>query len=104
MPNKVSIKQTIIDWDNKYPVDLWFRKKYNIPFGSEQHRNSSLIHMCMEFVEFVELQRSRIVETTEEEEFFNEDVSETGKSTEIVKMTKKDIDDEFDDIDLDDFN
>jgi hypothetical protein len=101
---KTSIKQTIINWDNKYPIDLWFRKKYNIPFGSEKHRQSNFYFMCMEFVEFVELLKNNEKERKVEEDDFYNDIPVTGEGKEIITMDSKEIEDEFENLDLDKFN
>ena len=45
------IKDFIVEWNLKYPIDRWWREKHKIAFGSEQHRKSSLIFQRMEFEE-----------------------------------------------------
>src|ERR1043165_3978184 len=39
------------EWNKLYPWDLWWRKKYNIPFGSPQHKVMSFLDMIIEYHE-----------------------------------------------------
>ena len=48
---KSNVKDFVIDWNNKFPIDFWWRKKYNIPFGSKAHREANFIDMLIEFEE-----------------------------------------------------
>ena len=52
--DKFSIKDIdnfIYDWNNNYPIDRWYRQKYNIAFGSPEHRVLSFIDMYIEWKE-----------------------------------------------------
>lgn len=44
-------KEFLISWSVKFPKDRIFRKKYNIPFGSEQHLNMSQIDIYLDILE-----------------------------------------------------
>ena len=46
-----SVKQFVYSWSTRFPVDLWWRKKYNIPFNSPAHRQSNFIDQYIEFIE-----------------------------------------------------
>lgn len=41
----------VINWNNRFPLDRWWRMKYNVPFMSPAHRESSFLHQLMEFEE-----------------------------------------------------
>lgn len=41
----------IIRWDSEFSIDLWWRRKYNVPFNSLKHRESSFIDMYFEYRE-----------------------------------------------------
>jgi hypothetical protein len=41
----------LIEFNNLFPLDRWYRKKYNIAFGSPQHRAISQIDIYMEWLE-----------------------------------------------------
>lgn len=45
------IAEFIYDWNLNYPIDRWYREKYNIPFGSKKHRSSSVVSMRIDFEE-----------------------------------------------------
>ena len=45
------IRQYIIEWDNRFPIDRWWRKKYNIAFNSSAHRESSFLDQLVEWEE-----------------------------------------------------
>ena len=44
-------KEFISVWNTKFPIDYWWRKKHNIPFGSKKHNEMSLIDMRLEYEE-----------------------------------------------------
>ena len=48
---KNSIRSSIIDWDNRFPLDHWWRKKYNIPYLSAEHRKSTFFGQYFEYHE-----------------------------------------------------
>lgn len=43
--------QNVINWDNRFPLDRWWRMKHNIPFMSPAHRESSFLFQLFEFEE-----------------------------------------------------
>lgn len=51
------IRDYIINWNIRFPVDRWWRKKYNIALNSVSHRESSFLDQLIEY---------------EEDKFFNE--------------------------------
>ena len=44
------IEHYIFNW-HSFPIDYWWRKKYNVPFGSRQHREQNFIDMLIEYQE-----------------------------------------------------
>ena len=47
----MDFRRLVIDWNNRYPLDRWFRKKHNIRFNSSQHRGANLLDIYFEFIE-----------------------------------------------------
>jgi len=45
------LKRKIIDFNNRFPVDRWWRKKYNIPYNSAAHRETLFIDQLWDFLE-----------------------------------------------------
>lgn len=52
------LKTFMIQWNNRFPYDRWWRKKHGVAFMSEEHKKSSFIAQRMEFEEdsmFIEI-------------------------------------------------
>lgn len=45
------IRDFMIWWNNNFPIDYWYRKKYNIAFNSKKHRQVSLFDILCEWEE-----------------------------------------------------
>lgn len=88
---------TNINFWHQFPFEWWWRKRYDVPFGSEQHRSMSLIDMYFEYVET--LRMNKIEKTVDEEEI---ELTESGE--EVVNMTQGEIDKEFEELDLSQFD
>lgn len=41
----------VINWNNTWPLDRWYRQKYKIPFNSIQHQDVSQIDVYFEWRE-----------------------------------------------------
>jgi hypothetical protein len=98
-----NLKSFIIKWNKKFPIDHWWRKKYNVPFGSKAHREMSLIDMMIDFEEdsmYEELRK----QLKEERESSNFDDMPGLKSKSEIKLSEKEEIDEFNNIDLEQFN
>lgn len=83
------IKKTIIDfinvWNKNFPIDFWWRKKYDIAFGSPEHRQMSFFDMLIDFEEQKLISISNFKSPEKENKDFISD-------------------EEFDNIDLDDID
>lgn len=44
-------KTFMIKWNNRFPIDRWWRKKHNVAFLSPEHRECSFLSQMMEFQE-----------------------------------------------------
>lgn len=49
----------VILWNNRFKYDYWYRKKFNIPFNSDQHRALSPIDVKFAFVEEMMMESER---------------------------------------------
>ena len=107
---QLDVQKFIELWNLKYPYDRWWRKKYNVPFGSKQHREASFIEMVIEFKEdrFFQNLANKDADNSEIDSEVDRIIESEGggdKSTpKPLKMDKKQVDKEFDDIDLDEYN
>lgn len=98
------IDKFIFKWHD-FPFDYWWRKKYKIPFGSQAHREMNFIDMYIEYREEFLLNKAieehdKAVSDREDEELGLKDSS----SKRVVKMTKQEIDDDFENLDLSQFD
>ena len=50
---KNNIRQSVVAWNNRFPLDRWWRKKYDVPYLSEKHRESSFFWQYWEYYEDV---------------------------------------------------
>lgn len=86
----------IIDWNNKFPIDRWWRIKHNIAFGSVDHRNANFIQMFLEYEEDEMIRKLSDRSDSQETSEFDLGDGE--------KMSQSEIDEEFDNLDIDKFN
>lgn len=106
------LKRFVIDWNNKHPLDAWWRKKHNIGFGTSEHKESDFIFQRIEFEEDKLINESRKGVNENDEKLVDDLqtdglISENEKNTlnkKIVKMNQKDIDNEFENLDISQFN
>lgn len=99
---KEEINNYIINWNTLYPIDYWWRKKYNIPFGSEEHRQTTFLQMFYDYEEDKLIQKV-IKKDSETEEGF--DFEKAQKKSGVGKnMSQQQIDDDFDKLDLSSYN
>jgi len=68
------IRNQINNWNRKFPIDYWWRRKYNIPFGSKLHREANLIQMFYDYEEEKIMNKvlDRISEEIKQEDSFDE--------------------------------
>lgn len=70
----ITNKQFVLEWNNTFPLDYWWRKKYNIPFNSKKHREVSYIDIYYEWLE---------------EHLYEEHVKSVGEETERLRKYKE---------------
>jgi len=88
MPNnlKRKIKNEIVRWNNQFPIDYWWRKKYNVSYGSKAHREMNFIDMLIDYEED-KMMRNLGSEKEEEE-------------VKGYTVPQKELDADFDDLDI----
>lgn len=107
MPSRLSTKRaesTLNDaldngverWLKRFPIDLWWRRKYNVAYGSPQHRAMSFFDQLQEYREELTLQR--LIREHQEREAMGDDYD-----SRVLKMSQEEIDEDYDNINLDDF-
>lgn len=96
-----AIRNFLINW-NKFPIDYWWRHKHNVAFGSIQHREMNWIDMAIEYREEIEVTREIEARDRAEDEWMDESIG-LGKNKEVVKLTKQEIDNDYENLDLSKF-
>ena len=97
------IEHYIFNW-HSFPIDYWWRKKYNVPFGSRQHREQNFIDMLIEYQEEIVLNNVRAEIDREKEEKENEALGLSNKKMNEAKLTEKELDDAYENLDLSQFD
>lgn len=85
------INNFLSHWHRNF-IDVWWRRKYKIPFGSKQHREMNFIDMLIEFQEEIEINKqiySNNVKAEIDEDYGN--------------LTQEEIDEDYENLDLDNF-
>lgn len=95
------IRKFVLEWNTRFPLDLWWRLKYKIPYGSQEHRETSFIDMRIEYEEDKIMRQSKKppkeVFTTDDKEL-NSIIE--GEEKEVVPMSDEEITHEFDNVKL----
>lgn len=100
---KKRVDNFLFSW-HQFPIDYWWRKKYNVPFGSPQHREMSFIDMFIEYQEEIELTKALTQPEIDEDEAENEALGLVDSNKKVVKVTEKEIDEDFANLDLSQFD
>lgn len=48
---KEDVKNFILEWNVKFPLDKWWREKHKVAFLSTSHKQASFIHQLLEWEE-----------------------------------------------------
>jgi hypothetical protein len=101
-----SVRDFVFNWNIRYPIDRWWREKHNISFNSSDHRVSSFIDQLFEYEEdklFKDIISEELKKTGED---YIDDSYVPGKGNFLNKkvVDKKGLDNQFNNINLDDFN
>ena len=99
----LQLKQLLIVWNNTFPYDKLYRQKYNIPFGSEEHRKTNQIDIYLDILEDKLFEKYR--EEYTENKKLKEDYKKDGlMNKNIADVTEEEFNDIFDQVDLTQFN
>ena len=104
--NNGEFDRFIFRWHD-FPFDYWWRKKYHIAFGSSAHREMSFIDMYIEWREDMIVSRSLEKLQEHEEGWTEEDemaLGLKGKPTNVVHMSQEEIEEDYENLDLENFN
>lgn len=51
MVERSELEQAVVSWNNRFPLDRWWRNKHEVAFMSPVHRESSFLYQLFEFEE-----------------------------------------------------
>lgn len=95
-------EELMIKWANMFPYDRIYRKKYNIAFGSQEHRQINQIDVYLDALEDT-LYNKHIKLHLDEKEAL-ETYKKTGEWLKFKQLPEKEFDQLFDSINIEDWN
>lgn len=84
MSNK--IRNYVLEWNRKFPVDLWWRRKHNVAFMSEVHKSTNFLDQLFEYEE-ERIQNELIQEELRKQGLLKED--NKSKEEQIQEMSNE---------------
>jgi len=100
--SKVLLDNFIVNWNNEHPYDYRWRKKYNVPFGSKKHKGITFFDQVFDERE-EELFKKFFKDSEEKRENEENEMVGLKANKRILKMNNKEINDEFENLDLSDY-
>lgn len=102
------VKDFVLQWNLRYPIDRWWREKHNVSFNSSVHRVSSFIDQLIEYEEdklFRKIIREELdkVKDREEEKPNNEYIPGRGNFLDKKELTVEEANSTYNDLDIKDF-
>lgn len=102
------LRHIVIDWNNRFPVDYWWRQHHGVAFGSAEHKQMTFLNMAFEYIEWVEFRileiEQKLADKRDADIKNSELFSQTTEGSRVVSMSKKEIDQVYDELDLSQFD
>ncbi len=98
------IRSSVLSWNFNFPVDKWWRMKHSISFGSKDHLDASFVDMYFEYVE--DLIISEYIKDPSKNNSKDKYVPGSGDifRSQLTVMSQKEIDDAYNNLDINSFN
>lgn len=96
---RTEVNNFLTRWHNDFILDYWWRKKHDVAFGSAAHREMNFIDMFIEYQEEVIIKRAQLNEQRKEEE----DWLGKERLENMVQMSQQEIDDDYENIDIENY-
>lgn len=101
-----NLKSFVQKWNLEFPLDLWYRRKYKIPFNSSKHRELSPIDIRFEYEEekFIDniIKERNVLDKKQKE--YKENRKWIDPLIELEEFSEEEIIEYFDSIDLNEIN
>ena len=93
------VNNFLVKWHNDFILDYWWRKKHDVAFGSSVHREMNFIDMLIEYQEEVAIRSAQLkAQRKEEEEWLGKERLEN-----MVEMSQEEIDEDYENIDIENY-
>lgn len=82
-----NIREEVIKWNEKFPVDKWWRDKHKVPFMSKDHREIDFLSQLFEYEE------DRLIEDIKQE-IYDPYIPNEGnflKKEKVVKLSEEEM-------------
>jgi hypothetical protein len=98
--SKKDFDSIVTNWNIKFPLDNWYRRKYNIRFDSDEHRKTPIRSIAFEFQEHL------LFEKYEKQDEYKPNEGKFIKRIKVEEkpLTLEDVQKEFEKIDLSQFD
>lgn len=97
-----NLRELVKKWNSLFPLDRWYREKYNIPFNSEKHRQLSMIDMFFEYYEwYLYHYKPKVDKENRREDNKEPYIKGTGNFMKKHVLSQSDIDKMFNELDID---
>lgn len=90
-----NLRADIISWNNRFPLDRRWRKKYNVSYLSEEHRKSTFFTQYFDYLEDQVFEEFYKEIDKEKEELQPEYIPMSGNWWSGLKSSKKEMEDWF---------
>lgn len=94
----MTLRETILKWNNSWHYDFWWRQKYSVSFNSSQHRDVNQIDIKIEYLEFKMAEQAYLDARKN-----GEDAEEMKKTGQWIKERTNISQDVFEKIDISQF-
>jgi hypothetical protein len=93
-------------WNGQYPVDRWWREKYNIPINSKRHQDTHIIDMRLDYEEdlfYAEIREQQRRMFIKPDQKYAPGRGDWLKKRDLqTSLSKNEVDDLFDSININD--
>lgn len=96
----VQIDDFILWWNETFPIDLWWRRKYNVSFNSVAHREANFINMAIEMREEQMIQEYITQKKKKDEDYKEYKATGVWLNRSEDKSTEEEVEEWFDNFDL----
>lgn len=86
MKKQNKIKNEVLKWNSRFPIDVWWRRKHNIPFMSLQHKEVTFLDQLFEYYE------DKMIEELSEDKYkpnIGEFLKSNGKKSKIDRIREE---------------